>query len=83
MEHINAQLVFEKRNGKVTYFNGSMPVFFHPENDIASFRMIIAQFFINANATQAEIVRAFGVTSISVKRAFSTTHQAPGRLRRT
>jgi transposase-like protein len=69
VEHINAQLAFEKRDGQVTYFNGSMPVFIHAENDIATFRMISAQFCINGNATQAEISRAFGVTLISVKRA--------------
>jgi len=69
VEHINAQLAFEKRNGQVTYFNGSMPVFIHDENDVATFRMITAQFCINGNATQAEVARAFGVTLISVKRA--------------
>jgi len=69
VEHINAQLAFEKRNRQVTYFNGSMPVFIHDENDVATFRMITAQFCINGNATQAEISRAFGVTPISVKRA--------------
>ena len=68
-EHINAQLAFEKRAGQVLYFNGSMPVFIHAENDIATFRMITAQFCINGNTTQAEISRAFGVTLISVKRA--------------
>jgi hypothetical protein len=57
-------LAFEKRDGQVTYFNGSMPVFIHDENDVATFRMITAQFCINGNATQAEISRAFGVTLI-------------------
>jgi hypothetical protein len=65
VEHINAQLAFEKCNGQVTYFNGSMPVFIHDENDVATFRMITAQFCINGNATQVEISRAFGVTLIS------------------
>jgi transposase len=69
VEHINAQLAFEKRNGQVTYFNGSMPVFIHAENEVATFRMITAQFCVSGNATQAEISRAFGVTLISVKRA--------------
>ena len=68
-EHVNAQLAFEKRNGQVTYCNGSMPVFIHDADDVATFRMITAQFCINGNATQAEISRAFGVTLISVKRA--------------
>jgi prepilin-type processing-associated H-X9-DG protein len=69
VEHITAELAFEKRDGWVTYFNGHMPVFVHAEGDIATFCMITAQFCINGNATQAEISRAFGVTPISVKRA--------------
>jgi transposase len=69
VEHITSELAFEKRDGQVTYFNGNMPVFVHDENDIATFRMITAQFFINGNAKQAEISRAFGITLISVKRA--------------
>jgi transposase-like protein len=66
---INEQLSFIKQGGQVAYFHGVMPVFIHEEQDIATFRMITAQFCVNGNAKQAEIVRAFGVTSISVKRA--------------
>ncbi len=66
---ITPVLAFSKQDGRVTYFNGSMPVFVHDADDIASFRMITAQFCINGNAKQAEIVRAFGVTKISMKRA--------------
>ncbi len=69
VEPITAQLAVEKKDGQVTYFNGHMPVFIHDEQDIATFRMITAQFCINGNAKQAEISRAFGVTLISVKRA--------------
>jgi hypothetical protein len=67
--HITALLAFSKQDGRVTYFNGSMPVFVHDEEDVASFRMITAQFCVNGNAKQADIVRAFGVTKISLKRA--------------
>ncbi len=69
VEPITAELAFEKKDGQVTYFNGHMPVFMHDEQDIATFRMITAQFCINGNAKQAEISRAFGITLISVKRA--------------
>ena len=69
VEHITAELAFEKKDGQVTYFNGHMPVFIHDEQDIATFRMITAQLCINGNAKQADIARAFGVTPISVKRA--------------
>ena len=69
VEHINEHLAFEKRDGQVIYFHGSMPVFIHAEDDVATFRMITAQFCVNGSATQAQISRAFGVTLISVKRA--------------
>ena len=46
-----------------------LPVFIHDEHDVATFRMITAQFCVNGNAQQADIARAFGVTGISVKRA--------------
>jgi hypothetical protein len=67
--HITPLLAFRKQDGRVTYFNGSMPVFVHDEADAESFRMITAQFCVNGNARQADIVRAFGVTTISLKRA--------------
>ena len=66
---INANLAFEKKHGRVTYFHGTMPVFVHDEHDLNTFRMITSQFYVNGNATQAEICRAFGVIPISVKRA--------------
>lgn len=66
---INNILSFKKENGTITYFNGSMPVFSHAEADLKSFRMIMSQFYINGNATQAELARAFGVTKINIKRA--------------
>jgi hypothetical protein len=62
-------LVFKKEDGKVTYLNGLMPVFVHDEQDQPSFRMITAQFCVNGFVKQAEIVRAFGVTAVSVRRS--------------
>jgi transposase-like protein len=67
--HITDQLAVMKKNGEVTYFNGHMPVFRHAENDISTFRMITSQFCVNGCAKQSDIIRAFGVTSISVKRS--------------
>lgn len=67
--HINAEIAFKNDLGNVTYFNGCMPIFSHHENDLAAFRMITSQFYINGNATQSEIAKAFGVTLASVKRA--------------
>ena len=60
---ITALLAFSKQDGRVTYFNGSMPVFVHDEEDRASFQMITAQFCVNGNAKQADIVRALFITS--------------------
>ena len=67
--HITNELAFERRDGQIVYFNGHMPVFVHPEDDVASFRMITSQFCESGYAKQVDIIRAFGVTSISVKRA--------------
>ncbi|MCP5015766.1 MAG: helix-turn-helix domain-containing protein [Ketobacter sp.] len=66
---ININLAFEKRDARVTYFYGTLPVFSHAEDDLATFYMIISQLYINGSATQAELYRAFGLTAISVKRA--------------
>ena len=66
---VTHDLAFEKREGRVTYFYGTLPVFSHDENDDASFQMITAQFYTNGYVKQMDIVRAFGVTPISVKRA--------------
>ena len=66
---VTHDLAVEKRDGRVTYFYGTLPVFTHDENDDASFQMITAQFYTNGYVKQMDIVRAFGVTPISVKRA--------------
>ena len=67
--HITSELAFEKKDGQITYFNGHMAVFTHGEKDIATFRMITSQFCVSGYAKQSDIIRAFGVTSISVKRS--------------
>jgi transposase-like protein len=67
--HITPMLAFCKQDGRVTYFNGNMPVFVHDEADRDSFRMITAQFCESGNAKQSDIARTFGVPPISVKRA--------------
>lgn len=67
--HITPLLAFSKQDGTITYFNGSMPVFTHEKDDVATFRMITAQFCVNGNTKQAEISRTFGIPKISVKRA--------------
>lgn len=67
---INPNLAYQKENGRVYYFNGhAMPVFSHSEEDVRSFKMIVSQFCVNGNATQAQIIRAFGIPSITMKRS--------------
>ena len=62
-------LAFIKEEENIIYFNGSLPVFSHAEEDTRSFQMITAQFCVNGHTQQTEIARAFGVTKISVKRS--------------
>ena len=66
---ITDELAFERRDGKIAYFNGQTAVFVHGQDDVATFRMITSQFCASGHAKQCDIIRAFGVTSISVKRA--------------
>lgn len=65
---INRFLGVQKKGDTVFYFNGMMPIFQHNEKDYDSFRLITSQFVVNGNCTQMEIVRCFGVSTISVKR---------------
>ena len=65
---INTCLGFKKENGIVYYFQGSIPFYQHAEDDYASFRLVTSQMVVNGIAKQRDIVKAFGVSSISVKR---------------
>lgn len=66
---LSAELAVKTEAGQVVYFNGMMPVFTHAESDVQSFQMITSQFCCSGLLKQIDIVRAFGVTDISVKRA--------------
>ena len=65
---INSLIGFVKRNNYVYYFNSKMLIFQHPEDDLNSFKMFVSQLYVGGNATQAEIVRAFGISNSSIKR---------------
>lgn len=67
--NLSPDLAVRKEAGQIIYFNGMMPVFMHDEDDVQSFQMITSQFCSSGVVTQAEIVRAFGVTKFSVMRA--------------
>ena len=47
---ITDELAFERRDGKIAYFNGQIAVFVHAEDDVATFRMITSQFCANGHA---------------------------------
>ena len=66
---INPQVGFEKREGKVYYFNGQFCFHIHEEEDVKSFRFVTSQMVVSGLVRQVEVVAAFGVTPISVKRS--------------
>jgi len=45
-----------------------LPVFTHTVADTASVKMIVSQFYLNGAAKQAQIVRAFGINPLALKR---------------
>jgi hypothetical protein len=58
----------ECRDKQVVYFNGLLPIFQHPEDDLPSFRMITSQLIDMGVVRQADIVKTFGVPLATVKR---------------
>ena len=65
---INDLISICKRDGSVYYFHGTLPVFSHAESDLKTFRMYTSQLVVNGTCTQAELVRAMGISTISMKR---------------
>ena len=57
------------RDGRVNYFYGTLPVFTHDAKDVKSFRLFTSQLYLEGKIKQADIVKVFGVSAISVKRA--------------
>jgi len=70
--YITNLLSYQKREGVVYYFHAGMPIFNHAEGDIRNFRMFTSQLVVNGNCRQVDIVRAFGVSPISMKRWVKT-----------
>jgi transposase-like protein len=66
---INQNVGFMRKESSLTYFYGNLPIFTHDIDDMRSFRMITSQLYVNGSASQAEIIRAFGVTKTSVLRS--------------
>jgi hypothetical protein len=65
---INATIGYAKRSNTVYYFSGQLPVYSHHEKDEATFKVYMAQLYVNGTASQAEINRAFGMNPINMKR---------------
>ena len=64
-----------RQDDQWTYFCGVQPVFEHPENDRQSFRMFAAQLCCQGTCTQAQIIRAFGVSKNSLLRSIAKYRQ--------
>lgn len=75
MTQISDEIAFEKREGKVYYFNGHLPMFVHEQGDLRSFRLISTQLIVTGTVSQAEIARAFHVPLVTVKRCVKLYRQ--------
>ena len=58
----------QKQAGRVCYICGHLPVFQHSEDDVEGFRMFTSQMILNGTVKPKEIVAAFGVPMVTVKR---------------
>ena len=58
----------KEKDNTIVYFYGTLPVFSHRVEDLKSFRMICAQFFVNGNVKQIQLVKTFGLNPLAMKR---------------
>ena len=65
---INNRIAVEVEDGRVCYLYGHLPVFQHDKEDVRSFRMFTSQMIVNGTVKPREIVEAFGVPMVTVKR---------------
>lgn len=70
--NITNEIGFIKKDGRIIYFNGHLPVFMHDENDLKTFKMITSQFIATGLVKQKDIAKTFGIPIITVKRAAKT-----------
>lgn len=76
---INSRIAVQKEKGVVCYIHGHLPVFQHDEHDVRSFRMFTSQMIVNGTVKPGEIVEAFGVPMITVKRYVKVYRQEGAR----
>ena len=65
---INSRIAVQQEAGVVWYIHGHLPVFQHKEQDVRSFRMFTSQMIAGGTVRPKEIVKAFGVPMVTVKR---------------
>ena len=65
---INRNIAVQKEGRQVWYIYGHLPIFHHDEEDVQSFRMFTSQMIIDGTVKPKEIMKAFGVPSVTVKR---------------
>jgi predicted transcriptional regulator len=68
LQAITKEIGFQCETGKVVYFYGHLPVFQHDADDVQSFRLFTSQLIEQGTVKQGDIVKAFGVPLITVKR---------------
>lgn len=65
---ITNEIGFQRESEKVVYFYGHLPVFHHDVDDVQTFRFYTSQMIEQGTVSQTDIVKAFGVPRITVKR---------------
>ena len=65
---INSRIAVQQKESVVWYIHGHLPVFQHEEQDRRSFRMFTSQMIAGGTVKPKEIVKAFGVPMVTVKR---------------
>jgi len=74
--HLSRDLGVSCRDGRVSYFYGTLPVFTHAAKDLKSFRMFTSQLYLEGKVKQSTLVKVFGVSAISLKRAVKLYEKA-------
>ena len=65
---ITPDLGYSKVEGQIVYYNGTLPIFTHDEDDLGSFKMILSQLYINGSASQTQLANAFAIQKQALKR---------------
>ncbi len=68
VNQITNEVGYERRDDTVVYFCGLMPVYSHHKDDRDAFRTIVCQLYVNGNSSQADLIRAFNLAPVTVKR---------------